>query len=78
MLTKTCYYLCYFFGLLGCLFGILTYDRWYLPYDETGRYFDPKDSIVYHTQELELFAVIAGASLFIAIILLITALIRSR
>ena len=78
MLTKTLYYLCYFFSLLGILFGIITYDRWKMPYNELGRYYDAKDSIVYHYQEMELFAVISGLSLFIAIILFLFAFIRSR
>jgi hypothetical protein len=78
MLTKTLYYLCYFFSLLGILFGIITYDRWNKPYNELGRYYDSKDSIVYHYQEMELFAVISGLSLFIAIILFLFAFIRSR
>ena len=78
MLTKTLYYLCYFFSLLGILFGIITYDRWKMPYNEMGQYFDAKDSIVYHYQEMELFAVISGLSLFIAIILFLFAFIRSR
>ena len=78
MLTKTLCYLCYFFSLLGILFGIITYDRWKMPYNEMGRYYDAKDSIVYHYQEMELFAVISGLSLFIAIILFLFAFIRSR
>lgn len=78
MLTKTLYYFCYFFGLLGILFGILTYSRWGLPYNELGRYYEPIESIVYHVQSMELFAFIAGASLIIAVLLLLIALIRSR
>ena len=78
MLTKILYYLCYFFSLLGILFGIITYDRWKMPYNELGRYYDAKDSIVYHYQEMELFAVISGLSLFIALILFLFAFIRSR
>ena len=78
MLTKTLYYLCYFFSLLGILFGIITYDNWNMPYNELGRYYDAKDSIVYHYQEMELFAVISGLSLFIALILFLFAFIRSR
>ena len=78
MLNKALYYLCYFFSLLGIMFGILTYGRWHMPYDETGRYFEATESIVYHLQEMEMFAVISGSSLLIAFILLIIALIRSR
>lgn len=78
MLTKTLFYLSYFFGLLGILFGIITYDRWKMPYNELGRYFDAKDSIVYHRQEMEFFAVICGASLLIAFFCLLFAYLRSR
>ena len=78
MLTKTLYYLGYFFSLLAILFGILSYSRWQLPYNELGRYFDPKDSIVYHEQSAELYTVIFGASLLIAVLLLLFAWIRTR
>lgn len=78
MLTKTLFYLSYFFGLLGILFGIITYDRWKMPYNELGSYFDAKDSIVYHREEMELFAVICIASLLITVFCLLFSYLKSR
>ena len=78
MLTKTLYYVCYFFSLLAIFFGILTYDRWQLPYDDKGRYFDPIDSIVYHIQEAELYTFISIVSLVLAVLCFLFAYIRSR
>jgi len=78
MLTKSLFYLSYFFGLLGILFSILTYNRAQLPYDKVGRYYDVKDSIVYHEQTMELYGVIAIATLLITFLLLTIAFIRSR
>ena len=78
MLTKTLFYLSYFFGLLCILFSILTVSRAQLPYNEAGRYYDAKDSIVYHEQAMELYGVIAVVSLLITFLLLTIAFIRSR
>ena len=78
MLTKILYFASYFFGLLGILTGCLSYSVWDYPYDDTGRYFDPIESIVYHQQTLEAYTVVTVVSLVLALLLLLIAVVRSR
>ena len=78
MLTKTLYFASYFFGLLGILSGFLSYSVWDYPYDaETGRYFEPVESIVYHQQTLEAYTVVTVVCLLLALVFLTIAFIRS-
>lgn len=78
MLTKTLHYTSYFFGLLGVLSAYLSYSVWHYPYDETGRYFEPVESIVYHQQTLEAYVVMAVVCLALTVVLLTAAILRSR
>ena len=73
MLTKTLYYASYFFGLLGILYACLSYSVWHYPYDETGRYFEPVESIVYHQQTLEVYVVMAVVCLALTVVFLTAA-----
>lgn len=61
-------------GSLALLFGaallFLGVQRYRLPYDGSGRYFDPQQGVVYEVQSAEVF-ILAGAALSVAGLLLL-------
>ena len=55
------------FAGLAILFATLTVMRARLPYDETGRYFDPADAVTYDRQAIVVFGLLALAAAALAI-----------
>ncbi len=57
------------FLLVALCFGVITWQRSQLPYNEEGRYFDPGEAVVYNEQSVMIWLVLSLACGLIGLVL---------
>jgi len=59
----------------GIYFLLLTSTRFYMPYNEQGIYFEPVEGVVYNSQAIIFYSIIAGLLLLPTLLLLISSIL---
>ena len=55
----------------GAALGALFWQRWSLPYNEQGRYFDAAQGVVYEAQAAEVYGMLSGILMLAGVMVLV-------